>query len=106
MWQFLAPDFTPEHLGFLPHILLASDPRPISDQLEDRYAHGGGYAPYGQGRWDFDPSTHALTYDGDRPMYPDAIFHPSNPDETLYLYDHAIAAIVQSDGTFAVVRLD
>jgi hypothetical protein len=106
MWQLLTPGMTPEHLGFLPYILLASDPRPIADQLEDRYQHGGGFAPYGQGKWAYDPKTHTLTYPDDEPMTPDAIFHPANPDETLYLYDHSIAAIVNTDGSFAVVRLD
>jgi len=44
-------------LGFLPEILRPEDPRPASEQLADRYSHGGGYSPFGRDQWTLDLDT-------------------------------------------------
>ena len=44
-WLALDPLFHPMGLGFLPTSCDDGDKRPVKEQLEERYAHGGGYRP-------------------------------------------------------------
>lgn len=103
MWELLHPDMTPDHLGFLPHILDSFDPRPTAEQIEDKYAHGGGWRPYGQGAWALDDDR-TLHFPNDQALKP--IARTFIREEQVYLYDHAVVAVVQPDGSFDVVRLD
>ncbi len=93
-----------DRLGLLPQIILNIDPRPVKEQVADRYAHGGGWHPFGQGKWKFDPVRHTLKYPGD------PVFHPywvtEVRDETVYVYQSGIVAVVQKDGSFEVTRMD
>lgn len=102
MWELLHPDMTPEHLGFLPFIIDASDPRPVEAQVEERYQHGGGWRP--NCKWAMDPNTKAITFLGDKPLQPLARIQVNG--ETVYVYDHAYVAIVQPDGSYEVGRMD
>jgi hypothetical protein len=36
----------PEGLGYLPSFLSESDPRPAAAQIDENYAHGGGFSPF------------------------------------------------------------
>jgi hypothetical protein len=85
-------------------IIRADDPRPVADQINDRYSHGGGWFPYGQGQWTRNPETGALKYPGDPAMPPLASIRVN--DELVVLYDHALICVVQPDGTFLVSRMD
>ena len=102
-WLALDPLFHPMGLGFLPDILLESDKRPVKEQLEERYAHGGGYRPLTGLR--FDPKTMVMRFPGDPPYKPAACAQFGT--ETVIFYPQAsLLAIVQKDGTFEVTRVD
>lgn len=100
-WRFLHPKMTLEHLGLLPEIIRPDDPRPVADQLEDRYSHGGGYRPLpgvtisGNG---------VRLYPGDPPIEPVATIRIN--DEVVWFYPDAFIAIVQPDGSAAMTRVD
>jgi hypothetical protein len=50
------------------------------------------------------PQTHALKYPGDPELRP--IARIRFRDELILIYDHAIVAIIQKDGTFSAARMD
>jgi hypothetical protein len=100
----LHPRLTREHLGYLPDILLDSDPRPMKEQIKDRYAYGGGWNPM-SGMTLLDGRT--LHYPGDPLFEPIAkIVLEGDRSEFAYLYEHDFVAIIQADGTFEVSRMD
>lgn len=106
-WTNLTPssDFdVKESLGYLPTLLSVDDPRPLKEQISTNYAHGGGYSPFGDGKWTYDADKHTLHYPEDPPLWP--IAQLDVRDETMYVYRHAICCIVQKDGTFVVIRMD
>jgi hypothetical protein len=89
-------------LGFLPDILDAGDKRPVKDQLEDRYAHGGGWRPI-----------KGFTMDNDRVLHfpEDPPFHPAAMtaigDEIVIFYPNcSLLAVIAKDGSFEVTRVD
>jgi hypothetical protein len=53
----------PDDLGFLPLMLDDEDPRPAAAQLDETYAHGGGWRPFGEGQGTKEGL--ALAYPGD-----------------------------------------
>jgi hypothetical protein len=92
-------------LGFLPEILRPEDPRPVKEQLEDRYAHGGGWRPFGKDQWELSED-YTLTYPGDPALKPIAGLSLPHSMEIVLLYPHQMAAIIQADRSFEVARLD
>ena len=100
----LHPLMRREHLGFIPDILLDSDPRPMKEQINDRYRHGGGWHPI----------SGMTLLDGGTMQYPgDPLFEPvarieleDGRGEFAYFYEHDFVAIVQPDGSFEVSRMD
>jgi len=91
-------------MGVLPDILLDTDPRPVKEQLAERYRHGGGYSPF-KGFKLIDRATMALQYPGDPTMWPGAMSELG--DETVYYYPHGSwLLIMQKDGTWEVCRVD
>lgn len=104
MWKIVEPHET-EELGLLPAIFNPADPRPAREQIEDRYAHGGGWRPYGKGKWTIDYADGGtLRYPEDPAMRPWAALELN--DEMVLVYDCSIIAVVQRDGTFDVLRMD
>ena len=104
-WKQLEPRATFEMLGYLPqlishHVTYGT----IAEQVARNYSHGGGYAPFGQGQWTFDPVTFALSYPDDPVMLP--FYSLAVGTETAYVYPYAIVAVVQADGSFEVIRMD
>jgi len=89
-------------LGFLPMILRDDDPRPVNEQMDDRYAHGGGWRP--QGGFKFDFETGALKYPGDPPMYPVAMTRLH--DDMIIIYPYAYMLVRHKDGSWQVMRAD
>jgi hypothetical protein len=89
-------------LGFLPGLILESDPRPVAEQLNDRYGHGGGWQP--MPGFTLNPGTFTLKYPEDPPMKPLAM--STLRDEMLVFYPHAFLMILQSNGAFEVSRVD
>lgn len=102
-WTMLNPMMTLDHLGFLPAFLQDDDPRPVSEQIAERYAHGGGWSPYGKGKWRH-LGDHVLKFPGDQQMKPLAMAKVGK--ETVYFYEHAVLAVFQPDGSFEVTRVD
>jgi hypothetical protein len=95
---------TDGNLGMIPEFFSEDDPRPAAEQLDENYAHGGGFMDYGKGKWSLDPKTMVLTYPGDPPMAPRS--WSQLREEKLFLYDCSQLLILQPDGTFAVTRVD
>ena len=89
-------------LGYLPEFLSEDDPRSAKEQINQNYKHGGGWSPLDG--WVFDPSNMSIKYPGDPALKPlaAAVLHK----EKLYFYPHAWLAIVQSDGTYEIARID
>lgn len=90
-----------DRLGLLPQMLHESDPRPARDQLNEGYAHGGGWRPM-DGWLHIDEF--AVQYPDDPPYLP--IATTSLRNEVIAVYDHAWVAIFQPDGTFEICRMD
>ena len=90
-------------LGFLPQIIRQYGGK-LKDQIAHNYAHGGGYSPFGQGKWVFDKTSKHLKYPGDPAYQP--IAELAVGDELFIFYPHAVCAIVQKDGSFDVIRMD
>ena len=101
VWEFLDLRMTPEHLGLLPDMLDEDDPRPAKDQLNERYAHGGGWDPMKGFKL---LKNNSLTYPGDPPLRPLAQCQFRN--ELIVFYDHAWVAIIHQDRYFEVCRMD
>lgn len=88
-------------LGMLPEFFSVNDPRSAREQLNDAYAHGGGWSPLPGFKLSAD---YILKYPGDPPMKPLAAARLR--DEEIIIYPHAWVCIKQSDGTFEVARID
>jgi hypothetical protein len=95
---------TVEALGFLPALLDDTDPRPARDQLNDRYQHGGGWAPL-QG-FVMGPTTYCLSYPGDPPYRPVAVAHLPLSKEVVVFYQYQWLAVMQLDRSIEVSRVD
>lgn len=98
MWLLLEPI----SLGFLPDILREDDPRPVKDQLEDRYAHGGGWRPIKGFKM---RAGHVLRYPGDRPFRPSAIAQFGD-EKVIFYRAGSLLAVIQPDKSFEVTRVD
>jgi hypothetical protein len=102
VWTALHPKFTADHLGFLDLIFDDGDPRPAREQVEDRYAHGGGWDPLPG--WIVDPASGFAQFPGDPPTKPVAMTRLR--DEKILLYPHSWVCIVQADGSYEMARMD
>jgi len=99
----LHPKITLEDLGLIPDFINSEDPTPIIDQLDRNYAHGGGWHP--MVNFKLGPNN-SLHYPGDPVLYPIAKLEVAGHEEIVYVYDHAIVAVVWPDGEFDVSRMD
>lgn len=100
-FQYLHPR-GPELVGYIPGFLSLNDPRPAKEQLNENYAHGGGWRP--MGGWTFNPINQCLKYPGDPALLP--VARAQMREEEIIVYAHAWVAIVRQDGSFEVARLD
>lgn len=100
-FEFLHPEMTDEHLGFLPLMLDERNPAPAREQLDAGYQHGGGWNPF-QGFTLTDANE--LTYPGDPAYTP--LAQAKLRDELIVFYDHSWVAIIQPDRSFEVCRMD
>lgn len=95
--------FTIEHVGMIPTFLNILDRRPAVDQINEGYAHGGGWRPLSGYKMDF--KNFSLTFAGDTRKSPIAII-PLN-DELVLVYEYGYVAIIDAiTKTVAVARLD
>jgi hypothetical protein len=91
-------------MGAVPWFFDDEDPRPAAEQLNERYAHGGGFRPWGKEKWKLDAKALTIKWPGEKAMKPRA--KATLHTDTLVFYDHAILAIIHEDGTFDVTRVD
>jgi hypothetical protein len=103
MIQFtlIHPQATRESLGFLPEFFSENDPRPAREQINEAYAHGGGWDPFPG--FTLGPKGQ-LFYPGDPPMQ--VIAEAKLRDEVIRLHTYEWVSIVQPDGSFEVCRCD
>ena len=101
-WVLMHPDVTPEHLGLLPGMLDASDPRPAREQFDANYQHGGGWRP--QSGFVLHEGSGTLTYPGDPPFH--MLAYTFLRDEMIVFCEYSYVAIIQKDHTFEVCRMD
>lgn len=90
-----------ELLGFIPQFFSYDDPRPAKEQINEAYAHGGGWHQFEGFR--VTPG-HSLQYPGDPAIHP--IAKAALRDEMIYVYPHAWVMIVHADKTHSIARID
>ena|SRR3990172_9240550 len=88
-------------LGLIPEFFYANDPRPAKEQINERYAHGGGWHPLAKFTM---LDSRAIKYPGDNPMK--VMAEARLGSETILVYAHGFVCILQDDGSFEVSRLD
>lgn len=96
------PNATHEMLGILPAFFFEGDPRPAREQINERYAAGGGWNPF-RGHTMSDGGRF-LRYPGDPPsrLIAEAKLH----NEVLRFYEGEWLTIVQPDGSYETARVD
>lgn len=87
--------------GYIPEFIYASDPRPIWEQINERYI--GGWDAHLPGKWELHADDY-LHYPGDPPLMP--LASARHGTERIIIYPHAWTVIVQDNGDFSVARLD
>lgn len=97
----IKPGHSSDELGFIPDFIKETDPRPVSQQINERYDHGGGWCPLGGFKMLPDGR---LKYPGD-PML-NIIAETKLRDEVIRFYEASFVAIIQPDGSFEASRLD
>jgi hypothetical protein len=106
-WLQLDPNLTHADLGFLWDILIPEDPRPVREQLDDRYAHGGGFRPFGEKKkWKLNRATLVLRYPGDPPFWPAAMLDFKNEIVIFYSQCSLLLILQKKDGTWELTRVD
>ena len=95
----LEPGVTLQTLGALPDMLDANDPAPAREQLGRRYQHGFR----GRSGWYLDADD-VLHFPGDRPYRPIAELRMR--DERILVFECSFVAVIQSDRSFEVARID
>lgn len=101
-WNFHHPRAL-DLVGYIPQFLSEEDPRPAREQFNDAYRHGGGWSPFGEGKWKH-KGNFLIQYPGD-PMYV-PVATAKLRDETIVVYPHAWVGIFQPDGSFEIARMD
>lgn len=101
IWHLQHPQATSYMLGFIPHFLYESDPRPAAEQFQERYVFGG-WRPFQGFTMAADGSN--IVYPGDPPMR--LIAETKLREETIRLYECAWVAILQPDGSFEIAHMD
>lgn len=91
--------------GFLTQIISEADERPAEVQLNDRYAHGGGFFEFKGFTLHNVEAEAYLTYPGDPAVKEIARCHLPLSNETLILFQSSWLAIV-SGGTHKIARVD
>lgn len=98
-WEVLSRDFQPEWLGILPAFLDEDDPRSAREQFDAKYCSGW---------WPIRGATITANQEMQYPGDPDSppLARTTFRDETIVFYEYALVAIIQTDGTAEVARMD
>lgn len=115
-FKIIDPRYTQEDLGFIPCFLTESNPRDAVTQIDEGYQHGGGWRDLKVGDKGFRVvgADKLLFFPGDPPLHriAEATLHGEEatfgnlPIELIYFYESAFIAVIQSDGSFRVARID
>lgn len=89
-------------VGYLPTFFSPEDPRPAREQINQNYAHGGGWHP--TSGFKMKPDSWRVKFPGDPVLYP--LAYAKLRDETLIFYEHEWLAILQLDGSFEMARVN
>lgn len=92
-----------EHLGLIPFFLSERDPRPVVEQINANYKHGGWHSMRHM-KWFLDFTNMRLRYPGDPSMLPLASVDLG--EEQVYIYPHAWVVVIQGDMTWDIARID
>jgi len=92
---------TPDTVGLIPMWLDKDDPRPAKEQLNEHYAHGGGWQPF---KGFVLRKDGGIKYPGDPPHKPLAMM--ALRDEVIMFYAHGWVMILQKDGSYEISRMD
>lgn len=90
-------------LGLIPAFLKESDPRSAREQINDRYAHGGGW--FSIKGFKHNAEDNSIKYPGNPRMRPIATAW-LHDKERIFIYPHGWVMILQPDGQFNIARLD
>lgn len=108
VWITKAP-YGMELLGYIPGFMSNLDPRPAKEQINERYAHGGGWNKFDG--FKLDAKTGSLVYPvpeeegGDEKYEPIAI--SMCHDEVIMVYPHAwVCILTKATKAWEVARLD
>lgn len=110
-FKMLDTRYDEEALGLIPHCFSRADGRSAKEQVNEHYAHGGGWFP--QRGWRMGPVGELLYSEDPNPsaevshelaLFPIAIAMLGN--EAIRVYPHAWVSITQEDGSFEVSRMD
>lgn len=102
IWIMKHPRMTPEALGFIPSFFSEHDPRGAREQINENYAHGGGWHPFHG--FKFNEQTLSLQYPGDPPTH--CLAATTLRSERILFFEHSWLLIIQPDGTWEVARID
>ena len=101
IWKMMHPRATLDMLGYLPEMISERNPKPAREQFDTNYQHGGGWTPF-KG-FSMLPDGN-LSYPGDPPTR--LLAETQLRDETIRFYEHSWVAIIQTDGTYEICRMD
>ena len=102
IWELLSVDAI-NLMGYIPQIITSDDPRPVVEQVNDRYAHGGGWRKFEGFKWDREKMT--IEYPGD-PAYEAVARCEVSPTETIYIFAHAWVLIDRGGDDWEICRMD
>lgn len=90
-------------LGYIPQIILASDERPVVEQVNDRYAHGSGWNRFTG--FKLNRKDMSIEYPGD-PVFQPIARAKISEKETVYVYPYAWVLIDRGGDDWEIARMD
>lgn len=99
-WKLCHPAFTYEGLGYLPSFLSEKDTRSAREQLDSGYKQFGGWRPF----HGFKMTDRGLEYPNDPPQ--PLLAEAKLRDEVVRFYKGSWVAIIQTDGSYEIAKMD
>lgn len=90
--------------GYLPLMLDERDPRSVQEQLNETYAHGGGWNSFPGFTLIESAGKYALSYPGDPPMR--EVSRAQFRNQTLVLFQASWLGIIEDGKLLDVARVD
>lgn len=100
-WELRGVAVSTDELGWVPMLVSADDPRPAKEQIHESNADAGGWVPFHGFRMFANGN---LQYPADPEIQ--LIAQAKLRDETLRFYQYDWIAILQSDGSFEIARVE